>query len=81
MPRYFIDTDDGRFQHRDEVGFELPDPTTARKAALDALPDMARGSIPNGDDTRLVVTVRDETGETVYTATLSLDGRWGAASA
>lgn len=42
VPRYYIDTDDGDFRHHDEDGHDLPDVEAARRAALAALPDMAR---------------------------------------
>ena len=78
MPRYFFDTDDGDRSHRDDDGLDLPHPEAARRAALDALPDMARDKMPDGDRRTLVAAVRDERGTVVYSATLSLEGDWRA---
>ena len=78
MPRYFFDTDDGDRSHRDDDGLDLPHPEAARRAALDALPDMARDKMPDGDRRTLVAAVQDERGTVVYAATLSLEGDWRA---
>ena len=81
MPRYFIDTDDGDSPHRDEDGHDLPDDDAARQAALDALPDMARDKLPDGDRRTFRATARDERGNVIYDATLTLDGGWRRGSA
>lgn len=49
MPRYFIDTSDGQRPLIDNVGQEFPDAEAARRAALDALPDMARDELRSQD--------------------------------
>lgn len=77
MPRYFIDSSDGNFSHIDTEGVDLADQNAARYQALDALPDMARDVLPDGDQRRLVVSVRDETGQVIYRASLTLSGAWG----
>ncbi|WP_237478202.1 DUF6894 family protein [Lichenibacterium dinghuense] len=74
MPRYFIDADDGDFPHRDLEGHDLSDTEAARKATLDALPDMARDKIPDGDNRIFTATARDEDGNVIYTASLTLKG-------
>lgn len=79
MPRYFFETNDGDVICRDDEGQDLPDAEAARKAALEALPDMARDRIPDGDHRVFVTTVRDERGATVYVATLLLKGEWQVA--
>ena len=78
MPRYFIDTDDGDVNVRDEEGSDLSGPHAARLIALDALPDMARQKMPDGDRRTFTVGVRDAAGAVVYTATLDLRGDWPA---
>ena len=78
MPRYFFDTDDGDQSFRDDEGLDLPHVEAAREAALDALPDMARDKMPDGDRRTFVATVRDAYGVVVYSATLSLKGEWRA---
>ena len=77
MPLYFIDTDDGDQIHRDEHGHDLPDVEAARTATLDAMPDMARDKMPDGDRRTIIATARDQHGVMVYTATLTLEGRRG----
>ena len=77
MPRYFIDAHDGDYPHRDEDGHDLPDDEAARQAALDALPDMARDKLPDGDRRVFTATARDEHGTVVYSASMTLEGRRG----
>ncbi|MFN3671251.1 MAG: DUF6894 family protein [Bosea sp. (in: a-proteobacteria)] len=76
MARYFIQTIDADGQGAEFDGFDLPDDGAARSAALDALPDMLRETMPNGDDSSVEVTVRDAQGRIIYTATLALHGEW-----
>ena len=77
MPRYFFDTDDGDRLDRDRIGQELPDAGAARTVTLDALPDMARDRLPDGDNRTFTATARDEQGSIVYGASLTLTGGWG----
>jgi hypothetical protein len=77
MPCYFFDLDDGKRRHRDEDGLELNGPWEARDMALAVLPDVARDIIPDGDRRDIVSSVRDESGEVMYTARLSLAQRNG----
>ena len=79
MPIFFFDTDNGDTSYRDDEGLDLPDEEAARKAALHALPDMARDKLPDADRRTFGVTVRDANGLVVYDATLSLKGEWRVA--
>ena len=76
MPHFFIDTDDGSFKNHDEEGFDFPDALTARKAAIDILPDMAKESLLGGDRRSFVATLKNENGQILYVGTLSLVGEW-----
>ena len=76
MPRYFFDTNDGDQFADDDVGLELSDPEAARRAAITALPDMAYDKLPDGDRRDFSVRVRDEAGNTIYSASLTLNGEW-----
>ena len=76
MPRYYIDSDDDDLSVRDDEGEEMAGPQAARVAALRVLPDMARDKIPDEDARTFTVTVRNEAGAAIYTATLTLVGRW-----
>ncbi len=75
MPHYYIDAQVGDFTHHDEEGHDLVDDEAARRAALEALPDMARDAMPAGDNDTFTVTVRGERG-LVYKAMLTLKGSW-----
>ena len=72
MPRFFFDTFDGENLQPDETGHELPDLDAAKQEAQKALPDMAKDALPGGNDRTFVVNVRDEAGQTVLRAALSL---------
>ncbi|MGH1572676.1 DUF6894 family protein [Methylobacterium sp. P31] len=76
MPRYFIDTNNDDTFVEDDEGQDLPDAEAARKAALAALPDMARDKMPDGDRRTFCASVRDEAGTVIYKATLTLAGEW-----
>ncbi|GEP03144.1 DUF6894 family protein [Methylobacterium oxalidis] len=76
MPRFFIDSDDGELNVRDEEGQDLPDATTARRLATAMLPDMAREKIASGDRHTFLVQVRDEAGTTLYQGMLNFVGAW-----
>ena len=76
MPRYFFDTNDGDMFAEDDEGLEFPDSEAARRAAVAALPDLARDKLPDGDRRDFTVSVRDEAGMIVYSASLNLNGEW-----
>ena len=76
MPRYYIDTDDGDLSIIDDAGFDLSGAAEARTMAIDALPDMARDKLPDGDRRTFSVRVRDEQGAMIYSAEMTLVGEW-----
>ena len=76
MPRFFITTDDNDLRVVDQEGQEFPDEGAARLAALQALPDMAKEKIPDGDHRILAATVSDSSGTAIYRATLTLSAEW-----
>jgi hypothetical protein len=76
MPRYYIDSSDGNFSHIDSEGVELAGDEAARYLALDALPDMVREVLPDGDRREFAVCVRDQGGRVIYSASLTLTGAW-----
>lgn len=76
MPRYFIDSDDGELEARDEEGQDFASPNAARNAALKGLPDMAHDEIPDGEQRTFTVTVRNDVGREIYQGTLTFKGRW-----
>ena len=76
MPRYFIDTDDGRLHVIDDEGHDLADHAQARELAIRALSDMTRDDPGQSDRRAFSARVRSSDGSTVYTASLTLDGEW-----
>lgn len=76
MPHYYFDTQDGERFTSDDVGLECASREALRDAAISALPDMARDSLPNGDRQDFIVKVRDDGGRYVFQATLSLIAEW-----
>lgn len=72
MPRFFFDTYDGDRFIPDELGLELDDIEAAKIEAERALPDMAWDELPDGNQRTFIVSVRDEAGQVVLRAALSL---------
>ena len=72
MPRFFIDTSDQDMFVRDERGHECVDVEAAKAAAIDALPDMAREKLPDGDARTFLAVIRGENGQTLLQASLQL---------
>lgn len=75
MPRYFFDISDGTFIMDDE-GVEYPNAHAVRDAAIRALPDIARDEIGKGNSRSVTVLMRDEAGQALFTASLSLSAAW-----
>ena len=75
MPRFFIDTSNQNSFVRYEEGHDCADLEAAKRLAIDALPDMAREELPDGDDRTFLAVVRDETGRTCLQCTLHLSVR------
>jgi uncharacterized protein DUF6894 len=72
VPRFFFDTYDGDRFILDELGLELEDIEAAKLEAERALPEMAWDELPDGNQRTFIVSVRDEAGEVVLRAALSL---------
>jgi len=72
MPRFFFDTFNGERLQPDETGQVLSDIEAAKSEAQMVLPDIARDALPDGNYRTFVVNVRDEAGQTVVRAALSL---------
>ncbi len=76
MAHFYFDFDDGEDQAVDNVGLTYLSPLLARQAAMSALPDFARDALPTDDDRTLTVTVRNESGASIFAARLKLEARW-----
>lgn len=75
MPRYFFDFEDD-VVHRDEVGTKCADVTSACREATLSLSEMAYFAVPSeGSSHTFSVTVRNESGGIVYSATMSCTDR------
>lgn len=72
MPRFFFDTYNGEDLATDDAGLELESLAAAKVEAQKALPDIARDALPDGNHSTFVVNVRDEDGQIVLRAALSL---------
>lgn len=72
MPRFYIDTSDEDQFVQDDTGYEFADVEDAKRAAVDALPDMAREKLPNGDARAFLAIVRGEDGRSLLQASLTL---------
>ncbi|MBB3017499.1 hypothetical protein FHR70_000539 [Microvirga lupini] len=72
MARYFFDTYDGSRLISDAEGIELESLDMARIEAQKALPDLARDALPDGDHKSFIVSVRDDAGQVVLRAALTL---------
>ena len=76
MPLYFFDSGDGECFLRSEAGIEMSGLQEARDEAVRLLPSIAHdmGASYNGQD--IVSMVRDERGQVIFKATLSLRAEW-----
>ncbi len=72
MPRFYFDTYDDDRAVPDGQGVVLSDLEEAKEEAIKALTDMARDGLPDGEYREFVVDVRDETGQRVLRARLTL---------
>jgi hypothetical protein len=72
MPLYYFDFADRVDTDRDDVGTEFRDLKAARRGALQALGEIARDKLPDGDERVFKVSIRDEHGDTLFVATLAL---------
>lgn len=69
MPRYFFDIHDG-VDLRDEVGREIGDPLVLRREALRVMTSLMAAEAEDSQDSTLVLTVRNETGDGIMTIRL-----------
>jgi hypothetical protein len=72
MPRYFFDIHDGARSTTDDVGVELDELEAARQEAARTLGEIARDILPDGDRQEVVIEVKDEAGQRVLVAKLSV---------
>ena len=75
MPLFYFDISDGSLTI-DDVGTEFPNAHSARDAAIRVLPDVARDEIGAGQHREVVVLMRNEAGQALFTAALTLTAKW-----
>jgi hypothetical protein len=75
MARYFSDLDDGKTKYVDTVGTELPDVKMVPHEVIGFLTAVAR-DIRDEADRTLVVNVRNEAGQIIFTTLLTLQSDW-----
>jgi hypothetical protein len=73
MPRFYFDVVLDGATAPDETGTSFPDVEAARKDALIAATEMARGLASEGNPKPLSIIIRDEIGRPVTTVRLSLE--------
>ena len=76
MSRYYFDTHDGKESFHDDVGLDIATLELVRRAAIEALPDMAREDLPDGKERTFKVRVRDEQGSVIFVAELAFRSGW-----
>ena len=76
MHRYFFDIRDGDNLSVDDIGIDCASLDDVRFQAIDALPEIARDELPDGDHRVFEVTVRDASGKPVFTGRLTLEVQW-----
>ncbi len=72
MPRYYFDFDDEDRRTWDDEGIDLLDLETARADLMEAMGEITKDVMPDGNRRDLIGVVRDETGTPVLRATFSL---------
>ena len=77
MPRFYFDIFDGEKATPDKLGLDVEDGLErVRYLAIDALPDVARERLLDGDSAEFIVTVRDVHGSDIFRAILSFRAEW-----
>ncbi len=76
MQRYFFDIRDGDDVSVDDTGIDCSGLDEVRFKAIDALPEIAREGLPDGDARIFEVIVRDETGKQVFRGRLTFELQW-----
>jgi len=75
MARYFSDLDDGKTKYVDSIGTELPDIKMVPHEAIGFLTAVVK-DIRDEADRTLVVNVRNEAGQIIFTTMLTLQSDW-----
>ncbi|HEX8663995.1 MAG TPA: hypothetical protein VF744_08205 [Beijerinckiaceae bacterium] len=72
MPRFYFDVREGVRFAPDEEGLEFPDVETAEREAATTAAEIGRDLLPKGVARSVTVEVRNEHGQRIITATVTL---------
>ena len=75
MPRFFFDISNGGLTI-DDTGVEFPNAHAARDAAVETLPHIALDHIGEGLCREVLVLMRGEDGQPLFTASLTVTAKW-----
>lgn len=81
MARFFFDLINGEGLVQDDVGVDLPSCNSIRDEASRILTGIAAEEMLGQESGDVVIEVRDEQGECVFTGRLSFENRWYLAEA
>lgn len=77
MPRFYFDVFDGDNLTADKTGLDVEDGLDrVRYLAIDALPDIARERLPDGNRREFFIRVRDDGGTEIFRASLTFVAEW-----
>lgn len=75
MERYFFDVEDGHLT-MDDDGRDLDGADAVAAAAMSTLLEIARFEVVNNNERELSVTVRNEAGDPIYRASVTVKAGW-----
>lgn len=76
MTKLYCDFDDGHSGLRDDEGFDFPDVEAGRLSVLRTLGEIAKDALPKSDQQALTASIRNASGDVVYSATITVSGEW-----
>ncbi len=78
MARYYFDVYNGADLQRDDEGSEFDGLDAAVQGAARSAAEIGQGRLARGDTSDVVIEVRDERGQRVFTVTASMKIDWHA---
>jgi hypothetical protein len=76
MLRLFFDFENARISFYDEEGIDFPNVEAGRSEVLLTLAQVVKDAIPNGDHQSFTARVRDASGNSIYSARVTVAGTW-----
>ncbi|PBC02588.1 hypothetical protein [Mesorhizobium sp. WSM3860] len=76
MERFYFDLHNTEHTQMDSEGQLFSSPENARKEALRILRDVARDEMPNGDNLKITIKMRNDKREQIFEASLTLQSTW-----